>query len=290
MPSMRPQLRAPTYRSITQGTVFCCARASRYEKCTVQGLVITARCDVAQRKYPVLNYLPIVSLPDWLRRDGLDILVETEIKRQSGDLHRLLLDKNISPSLASSIPIDTIADTHFPHEQGSRSDRKLAQQFRGHIALMKTFCSVRQRSPDNIYSWFCDNRPSEVQAIIHRLSRHMVLGHYFLESLNPETQQSPGFVCLLREVFTLPRPIAERLGSGLTAEECSALCDESNIMGLSFDKEDFAMPIVEITSPTIEHILQSFSNLFGRIGVPEPVAANIATIVCLNMLDKRSPK
>ena len=43
--------------------------------------------------------------------------------------------------------------------------------------------------------------------------------------------------------------------------------------------DDLAMPVVEVGSPTIEHILQSFSNLFGRIGVADPVDEVVDTIV-----------
>ena len=39
------------------------------------------------------------------------------------------------------------------------------------------------------------------------------------------------------------------------------------------------MPIIQIGSPTIEHVLQSFSNLFGRIGVADPVTEIIDQII-----------
>ena len=288
MPSPRPQLRYPTYQAITQGTVFSCARALRYENCNVNGLVITSRCDVAQRKYPVLNYLPIVRLPDWLRRDGLDILKETENKRQSSDLFHFLHNNNISNSITSSISLDRIAEVHFPTEKGTSTQKKVARNFRAHISLMKEFSNISGDSPDNLYQWFCNSRPSEVKDLIQRLSRHSVLGHYFFESLDPDTSCSQGFVCLLREVVTLPRPIAECLGRGISAEECLTLCGESYALGLSFDHDDLAMPVVEIGSPTIEHIIQSFSNLFGRIGVPDPTEDDIAMIVCRNVANQRS--
>ena len=288
MPSTRLPLRAANYREITQGTVFCGARAARYEHCDVKGLVITARCDVAQRKYPILNYLPIVPLPDWLRRDGLDILIETELKRQSGTLHRLLRNKHISIALASSIPLDQIARTHFSTNLGTSADKKVAQTFHAHISLREEFNTVIKGDPDSTYTWFCENRPSEVRDIIQRLSRHSVLGHYFLEKLSLDISHSHGYVCLLREVSTLPRAIAERLARGLSAEACRALGGDAYLLNLSFEYQDLAMPIIELGSPTIEHVLQSFSNLFGRIGVPEPIADDIAMIICLNIPDQRN--
>jgi hypothetical protein len=48
------------------------------------------------------------------------------------------------------------------------------------------------------------------------------------------------------------------------------------------------MPITEIASPTIEHIMQSFSNVFGRIGVADPAEEVIGKILdsCLNDAEK----
>ena len=282
--TLRPQLYRPSYRQLTQGTIFCCARAARYDACYVHGLVITARCDVAQRKYPVLNYLPVVSLADWLRRDGLDILIDDELSEQNGTLKRLLRDASISPSLVSSIPLIKIAEVHFPIDRGNRNQINLGKRFRDHIALMEHFSSTQDTSSsDSLYLWFCEHRPGKVRALIQRLSRHSVLGHYFFETLSPDSSHSVGYVCLLREVATLPKPIAERLGRGVSESDCLQICSEPSSVGLSFDKLDFAMPIVEVGSPTIEHLLQSFSTLFGRIGVPDPVDNDIATIISLNV-------
>ena len=188
----------------------------------------------------------------------------------------------------SSVSLDRIAEVHFPKEQGSSSRKRSAHNFQSQINLIKEFAEIKEDEPDNLYRWFCDYRPNEVRDLIQRLSRHSVPGHYFFETLGLDTPRSRGFVCLLREVHTLPRQIAECLGRGLTAEKCIELCEDSYALALSFNLDNLAMPVVEVGSPTIEHVLQSFSNLFGRIGVPDPVADDIAMIVCLNMPEQRS--
>ena len=291
MLTARPQLRRAPYGQITQGSVFCCARASRYEDCDVNGLVITARCDIAQSKYPVLNYLPIVSLRDWLRRDGLDILLANELNKQRAHLNGMLRSENVSPSIVESVPLETIASVHFPLRTGSKKKNQAAQKFHDHVALMRNFCCLRSRSNLNdMYTWFCVDRKIEVRELIKRLSHHSVLGHYFFETLTLDAQHFSGFVCLLREVSTLPKPIAEALGRGLTASDCFELLEEAYSFNLSFSHEDIAMPIAEIGSPTIEHVLQQFSTLFGRIGVPDPVKDDISAVVSFNLSKKRSPK
>lgn len=58
------------------------------------------------------------------------------------------------------------------------------------------------------------------------------------------------------------------------------------MMSLFIPDDDLAMPITEIASPTMEHVLQAFSNLFGRIGVADPDEGVIGSIVDLCLDDK----
>ena len=278
------QLRQPRYGEITQGTVFSCAYASRYEDCEVHGLAITARCDVAHDKFPVLNYLPVVRLEDWLREDGLDLLIADEQKRQSGILRQLLKRGNVSSSLLQGVPLDQIATVHFPTNVRTKKEKRLAEEFRGHIELIKAF-KVLIRDSDNckILAWFRTHRLQQIEELIRRLGRHLVLGHYFFETLSPDTGAKTGHVCLLREVATLSRTVAQELGRGVSQTKYERLCAANSLSGLSFTCSDFAMPVAEFGSPTIEHVLQSFSNLFTRIGVAETTEDAISSIITHNL-------
>lgn len=281
MQKNRPNLLPAIYGAITQGTVFSCAQASRYAGCEVHGLTITARCDVAQQKYPVLNYLPLVKLEDWLRRDGLDILSEQEKSEQDGNLKAMLRQAGLSDALATAITLEEIAKTHFPADQGNKVQRKRSEKFSGFIAEVREFESIESGGDSgSLFSWFSRNRVAKIQEIVRRLSRHGVLGHYLLERIAEEDSRGTGYVCLLREVVTLPRDVAEKIGKGLDNVTYEGLCG-TNVtgQGLKIGADDLAMPVIEIGSPTIEHILQSFSNLFGRIGVAEPVDQVIDKII-----------
>ena len=284
MQKTRPHLNNPIYGEITQGTVFCCAYSNRYSDCDVHGLTITARCDVAQSKFPVLNYLPVVKISDWLRRDGLDILVETETSDQSGRLKRLIRQAGISESLVTALPLREIAEGHFPLNEGSKAQRKTAKEFHELVDLDERFQSLlRDKGPDDQFDWFCAERPKKIEEIIRRLSRHNVPGHYLLERLFLDDNDPSGYVCMLREVTTLPRIIAAELGRGLSQATYESLCASGAPSPLSFLHNDLAMPVVEIGSPTIEHILQSFTNLFGRIGIADPKEEVIFGIVAKNL-------
>jgi hypothetical protein len=281
----RPDLVPAAYGKITQGTIFSCAQASRYTNCEVHGVTITARCDVAQQKYPVLNFLPLVQLKDWLRRDGLDILYEQELNERAGKLKGMLRKENLSEALPASISLDEISKVHFPLDEGTTAKKASSKKFWEFLVECNEFDEVdRQDDPDLMFMWFATNRASKVEEIIRRLSRHAVLGHYFLETLSGEASGAQGYVCLLREVATLPKRVAEKLGKGLDSESYKEICgDSSRSLGLVFEADNLAMPVVQIGSPTMEHILQSFGSLFGRIGVEDPVEDVISGIIVKSM-------
>ena len=199
------------------------------------------------------------------------MLVGSELSQQSGILKRRLRDAMVSHSLLESVSLEEIANVHFPFCSERVPQRKRAQEFRVLVQLIRDFeILCNSVNLEEQFSWFKMNRPKQVEELIQRLSRHAVLGHYFLEALDVNSPNPKGYVCLLREVTVLPRPIAEKLGRGISKGEYDAAFATSESAQLVFDYDELAMPIVEIGSPTIEHVLQSFSYLFGRIGVPEP--------------------
>ena len=117
-------------------------------------------------------------------------------------------------------------------------------------------------------------RPKKVRELITRLFRHDVLGNYFLERLSTETPVE-GFVCLLREVSSLPKDAVEELASGLTEGRWQEQYRSTGNAQLDFACDNLAMPVYQLTSPTIEHIMQTYANLFGRIGIEDPADTDV---------------
>jgi hypothetical protein len=109
---------------------------------------------------------------------------------------------------------------------------------------------------------------------VRELANHKLAGYYFLPKLETDGNET-GFVALLREVNHLPRKLARLIAGGLDATS-EGLSDQSHWLALvDFTHSDFAMPVGEITSPQVEHLLQTFSHLFGRIGLPDPERAKV---------------
>lgn len=93
----------PRENEFTQGTVFSCAHAEDYLETSVYGLVITARCDAAQDKTPIYSYIPVVSLHDWILRDGANVAMDRMHSDCQSILRSALKDAALSESLLETI-------------------------------------------------------------------------------------------------------------------------------------------------------------------------------------------
>ncbi|WP_143540356.1 hypothetical protein [Rhizobium chutanense] len=233
---------------------------------------------MAQKKYGLLNYVPVVKLEDWLRIDGLEILIADESRDLKGRVESALRDSGLATSLTVAIPLRKIASIHFSPEGGDRKSRERAEKFSGLIDLIEQFEASIAAGSDEALGWFKRYRTKKVAELIRKLSRHDVTGFYFLERL-AELDPPSGYVCLLREVTTIPQAIAEELANGLTKAAWKERYERGGTGCLKFDADDFGMPISQIASPTIEHLMQCFSNLFGRIGLPDPLEDEISLII-----------
>lgn len=285
----RPILRNAEIGRITQGTIFSCALAERYENTSVFGLTITARCDVAQEKYHILNYLPVVSLADWLQNDGLDIMIDRERKEVMGNIRSIMKEASVSLSLIDAVGLISIAETHFSISASTKAEKARNERFSKQVARYTDLESAALSGREICLSWFRKNSPPRIKELITELSKHILQGYYFLEQLQVD-EEPIGYVALLREVTTLQRNVVSDLAKGISKEYWRQIYESKGGVSLRFDKDDFAMPISQLGSPTIEHIMQCFSNLFGRIGVADPNAAILGRMIATHCADEGEKK
>lgn len=275
MKSSRQNLDEAQIGIITQGTIFSSAKAARYPNVPVAGLTITARCDFAQGKYNLLNYVPIVPLDDWLAVDGLEIMLNNEINERRLDLQRSMKAKNIATSIIDHIPLHEIANTLFPLGDDQKRINDENKKFHKKCNRYVEIVNFSEKGDRNVcLEWLKKENPGRIRDIVKRLVRNDVLGHYFLPRIHAD-EKLIGYVCLFREVSTIPRDLVTELSKGLSEARWRMIRNESSGGEFSFVGDDIAMPVSQVGSPVLEHILQSFSHLFGRIGVDDPLEDDI---------------
>jgi hypothetical protein len=264
----------PRMGRITQGTIFCGGYAEDYSGLPVWGLIITARCDTTHEKTPIVNYLPVVKIEDWLFGHGGILSIDRETAEVSNRFKNLLAKRQLSGSLLDVHPPDEIAKLHFsmPAQLGNQKaqkearDAEVAIETASHLNRLQHCLASPLPNRDAVQAALTGCRKS-VETVVKDLITHKLAGYYFLPTLGGLTEMpsTKGYVVLLREVHHVPRQGVSQLVKGISRDAAVA----TQMRGLCFDCFDFVCPVAELTSPWTEHLMQSFCNLFGRIGLAD---------------------
>ncbi len=271
MPNGTIMFDAPKKNEFTQGTVFSCAYGENYKDGPVYGLVITARCDAAQEKVPVFNYVPLVPLSSWILNEGAALVLERIEADCLNTIRNYLKAAKLSDSLLKSHSPDAIYDAHFrahENEKGRKSqcDKfcEAAKQFNETHALLLGGRIDTQKLKEHLVP-----HQGKVDAVLKELAGHRLAGYYLLRELESlEDGDSGDYVALLREVHHIPSSVAKQIAKGISAEDgdfegAFSICPKFRL------KDDISLPVGKLKSPWIEHLMQNFAMLFSRIGVKD---------------------
>jgi hypothetical protein len=251
--------------------LFSCGVAAEYEGCETYGLAITARCDTANDKVQIYNYLPVVALDDWLHRDGRMILAERLEAEALGGLKAVLRDSGYNPAVLDTEKPDFLVAHFFPVTATEKA--KIAARKRATDQLQRYELAQRAKQSlpqERICLEVAATHQKYVTSLIDELVRHKLGGYYFLEQVDVNGDDR-GFVVLVREIQAIPRKLAQLIVDGLDRQAFAAICAASpEFRGrLQISSEQLAMPVGMVKSPNIEHLMQSFALLFGRIGIAD---------------------
>jgi hypothetical protein len=267
----------PQARSLTQGTIFSCAVAEDFPGCTTYGLVITARCDTANDKVRIYNYVPVVTLNDWLHRDGRILMSHRLMAETRGSIRAMIRDQKFSASILDTESPRSVLETLFTV---GAVGQKLHKQF---ASLCERFelaeVAGGQDPPNGVCIRVANAAPRIKDSILLELANQKLTGYYFIARVDPDGGDQ-GHVALIREVQMIPRKVAKAVASGVDIHQFRELCGmEPTLNGrLRIEPHDLAMPIGLLRSPNLEHFMQAFSLLFGRIGIADPDPAYVANL------------
>ena len=260
----------PRSGPLTQGTIFRCGVAEEYAGCSTHGVVITARCDAANDKVRVYNYLPVVRLDDWLHRDGRIIIADRLTAETLGQLRNTLRETNYSVSILESESPRSVLTTLFP-----ASDKKSAKARCKFEELCRRYelaeRGILSAPGDSVCLRMAEVAPKLKDAVLTELVHQRLAGYYFLDRVEPDGEDT-GHVVLLREIQAMPRAVAEWVSEGIDAKQFAEICKTLPRVRacLRVGPDDLAMAVGVVRSPNLEHLMQSFSMLFGRIGIADP--------------------
>lgn len=259
---------APREGEFTQGTVFSCASAEDYPNSSAYGLVVTARCDAAQDKTPIFSYIPVVSLHDWMLCDGANVVMDRILAEGYGQMRRALKDASLSESLLDTKTVDEIYESHFKPREGDKAWRARCVKIR---TTMDTYIKTQHL---RVSGGLKEERrlhlvanTATVDMVVKELSGNRMAGFYLLRDMPSLAGDEGNFVALLREIHHIPTTLIREIVVGLTKETWLARNSGAARCPRFFAADDLAAPVAKLRSPWIEHVMQSFTMLFARIGV-----------------------
>jgi hypothetical protein len=260
----------PSTNGLTQGTVFTCAASEDYPDVALRGLVITARCDVAHGKAPVISYVPLISFRAWLLRDGLRLLALRGLAASKGAMKSALRDAGLAESMLDTLSPETVR-AHLA-EMIEKAERKAAKRYAAAEAQKDAAEAALGAAPGaKPATDLFDSQPKEYQRLLQELLSNGVSDYHFVERSEPG-EVCEGYVALLREIRYLPAALARELNDGIDFQRFAELCRDQPRYADKLtiaDEEQYAMAVGLVQSPFIELFMQRFTSLYARIGVTD---------------------
>lgn len=260
----------PSTNELTQGTIFTCAASEDYFVAAPRGLVITARCDVAHSKTPVISYVPLISFRAWLFCDGLRLVALRVLAMSRGAMRSALRDAGLAESMIDTLSAEILREQL--ESMTEKAERNAAKRYADAKAQKDAAEAALAAAPAEKHAAdLFDAQAKEYQRMLQELLSNSIADYHFVERSEPG-EDCEGYVALLREIRYLPVALASELVNGIDFQRFAELCRDqprySDKLTVS-DAEQYAMPVGLLQSPFIELFMQRFTSLYARIGVTD---------------------
>jgi len=267
---------APKQNQFTQGTIFSCGHADNYSQLPVYGLVITARCDAAQKKVPIYSFIPVVSIQDWIIEDGAEIVLSRQKEDCSNTQDNILEALDISPSVLRTSTASDVAEKIL--QPLSAGDRKVAgrlQKFLDSQTTIQDIETALQSKDRALLLSLLKKAPKTLDQVLKELAGNRLTGYYLLREMPSILANKGDYVALLREVHHVPNSVASWIVKGISPMEWRAAPVAGSCCPIFGSDDDYCMPVAKLKSPWMEHLMQSWTLLFSRIGVEDVDFASV---------------
>lgn len=236
-------------KELQQGCLFNGAIANGYNGCDVYGLIITPRCDIAQRKVSTVHYLPVVRFDDWKSH-----YLVNELRSAEGEK----INRMFSAHLAK-YNLTHLLDPRFRVEEET---------------LNKIGAGALQKSCiDGLLRWwsmFDSEKCEEIlfvgdkyKSYIANLADGKLERFLLLENWDGKEEY---YVICLTEINRLQFTIAEKLIAGVLARDVDFT--NNDLYDDSVPLRRYSI-VNSLFSPYVEYVCQRFSNAFFRVGIED---------------------
>ena len=251
--------------SITQGSIFNNAANEDFGGGDDLGLLISARCDLANNKARKYSYLPVITLEKYISYFLVDKLLREQRLGEISKVKDLIRAEGESPETVD----------HYGVEP---SINRLINKPKAKDKAMKCLKNINDIKALESKGWgglsggeLALIPPKKILQELKFLSENKTEGFFLIDEVrdfNNSGESLGPHVILLREVHHMSALVSDYLREG---------CDHDTLIGnsmpghpIKLKSGGFSYVLCNINSPYIELIMQRFSNLFTRIGVSNP--------------------
>lgn len=267
--------------SLTQGTIITGVRSDKYSNIRCNGVVISARCDLANCKISKIYYLIAVPSDDWLLSDeGFNIVLSQRQNDLEDKLQTKLGGSGLDWSTLKSFSVEEFSTVIHDQEVGLKKDTdKVLEVFR----TFKNYTSKYLELGDK--KAILQNESKSVASSLLKIANGQMM-HYIYVPENAYIKDGSidrGLIIDLQELEYISIRDAERLVNceiDIQSKDLSEVGKQRyNNCFFLMDWPGYAMAEYDIASPWTEYIMQRFSNAFIRIGVDGPQKEDVQSMV-----------
>lgn len=272
------------YGKITQGSILGNIRIENFPDTPYYGIIVTARCDIANCKVPRFHYITAAPITTWYNTEGLLSAIQEYYSKQ---LNTLLerWKKNIPiDNLKSKSPTEIIEEIQHSlkqEEESSSQFEKKKETTINELNNISKYYNIFTIKNDESKSYLnnteikrrADNILSDV---IHEKRKHYCFLPFKSYMEHPTStdleKQFDGLIVNLLDICILDYDTAEKIEKQELDYDKLSEDGRNKYNKQFFLDKDHTMIFPEqcIKSPYVEWLMQQFSNAFIRIGIDTP--------------------
>lgn len=258
---MRVLTKEPAVGKYTQGSIFNCLQVS--DGSSQLGIVVTARCDIAQSRSRPLVCLPIYHLSEWMQIRG-----NAEVIEQSNSAV-----KNLASDILEKYEISRRALEIYGFDKTLEILDKKGIKKQDRLKLEELESFIKQKEITTKNKLIKENRKKYLETVIKNTRNDT----FFLERITHDGEPPKGYVVDLSEPICISKKTLEEISKGFEHVKYEREKD-ANHKNIIIKPNEQAHFISTLLSPHVELLLQRFSHLYSRVGTQD-ISKNDLSIV-----------
>ncbi len=248
------------------------------------GVLITPRCDLIHDKTPVINYIPLLSLEQFMNNQGGFALLEQEYQKTKDTLRRNAEPIGLLQRIDLQLPVDDILASFEADPNANASELKLnvarlkqcAHAFKDTEERLRRLDKLLKKSKltaEEIAQFV----PEKI-SLRHKLdiARNTVADLHFFPPHPPLLETA--HVGLFREIVTCGIQFLYSAQSCISQPDWETLRQYRNTPDFQASQKK-PERLLRLKSPFLESMMFRLGTLFGRVGVREIDHGDLSVLV-----------